>query len=177
MRSIVNFSPFQELHRFADMMDRMWETGQPSLGSAGTFTVPIDVWEEDNKIVVKAAIPGMDPSDIELTVDNNILTISGEFRDEKENRPENRKMYHREVRYGYFSRSISLPEDADLDKLDAEYQNGFLLVKVQRKQQHVTSPTKKIPIRNLGQGQKSLTGSQTGSQTGQSQNNPQKVGK
>jgi len=170
MRSIVTFSPFQELHRFADMMDRMWE-GQSVAGFGSSFSIPIDVWEENNNILVKAAVPGIDPNQVEINIENSILTISGEFKDDHETQAENRKMYHREMRYGYFSRSIALPEDVDEEKPDAEYRNGFIMIRIPRKKQQPHTAAKKIPIRNaestqaLNQGQGNTTPNRSGEQS------------
>jgi HSP20 family protein len=130
------------------MMDRMWDSGQ----SLGAFSsVPIDVWERDGQIYVKASVPGVDPRNIQVNVEDNILTISGEFRDEHETQAESRKMYHREVRYGNFSRAIALPDDVDTDKMDAEYQNGFITIRIPRRQQQQSSQSKRIEIRNADQ--------------------------
>jgi HSP20 family protein len=148
MRSIVTFSPFQELHRFADMMDRMWDTDLSPGISAPTTTVPMDVWEQDNKIFIKAAVPGVDPSKIDVSVDNAVLTISGEFSDEHETSNENKKFYHREFRYGKFTRSLSLPDDAEADKIDAEYKNGFITVQIPRKTMQALPQPKKVLVRN-----------------------------
>src|SRR5258707_1373839 len=123
MRSIVTFSPFQELHRFADTMDRMWDSDQRPSSLGPGFSVPMDVWEQDGQIFIRAAVPGVDPSKTELSIDQGVLTISGEFNDEHESHSDYRKIYHREVRYGRFSRSITLPEDADQDHIDAEYKD------------------------------------------------------
>lgn len=142
MRSIVTFSPFHELHRFADMMDRMWDSDQLPTGMG----VPMDVWEQDNHIFIKASLPGIDPKQIDLSVENDILTISGEFCDKHEDPNNNRRMVHREVRYGNFTRSISLPKDADQDHIDADYDNGFLTVKVPRKQAPPNTQPKKLEI-------------------------------
>src|SRR5690349_4958571 len=118
MSSIVTFSPFQELHRFADLMDNLWDTNQ-SMGNFGSaFSVPLDVWEQDGSLFIKAAVPGVDPNNIDLNVENGVLTLSGEFRNEHETEGKDKKFYHREFRYGRFSRSLRLPEDVDTENID-----------------------------------------------------------
>jgi HSP20 family protein len=164
MRSIVTFSPFQELHRFADMMDSMWDSEK---FPGGGLSVPMDVWEQDGKIFIKAAVPGVDPNRIELSVEEGVLTVSGEFSDEHEVQSDNRKMYHREMRYGRFTRSIALPEDADQDGIEAEYKNGFLTIQVPRRKQPATKQAKRLQIRNTGQSQGQST--QTPQQTAPTQ--------
>lgn len=144
MRSIVTYSPFHDLHRFADMMDRMWDA-EPALGGAG---VPMDVWEQNNDIFIKAAVPGVDPNKIDLSLENGVLTISGEFGDEHETPTNERKMYHREMRYGRFTRSVTLPENADEDHIGAEYRHGYLTIRIPRLQRPEKTETKKLPIRN-----------------------------
>lgn len=147
MRSIVSYSPFSELRRLADQMDRLWESDtSPLAGFGGDFSVPIDIWEENNNLFVKAALPGVNPDDININIDNGILTMSGEFKDENENQNPDRRMYHREFRYGSFNRSVRLPEGANEDQIDAEYNNGFLTVRVPRAEEQARQP-KRIPVK------------------------------
>lgn len=138
----------------ADVMDRMWDSNlSPFGGNFGTnFSVPIDIWEENNSIFVKAALPGVDANDINIDIQDGIMTMSGEFKDDSESRSEDRRTYHREFRYGSFSRSIRLPEGVDEENVDAEYKNGFLTVRVPRRQEQVKQP-KRINVRGGDQGQ------------------------
>jgi len=152
MGSIVTFSPFHELHRFAEQMDRMWDSNQGAGNFGSSFSVPLDIWEQDGNLYVKAAIPGVDPENIELNVENGVLTLSGEFKNEQEVEGKDKKYYHREFRYGRFSRSITLPDDVDPDRIEAEYNNGFITVRVPRNQKQAPQ-AKRLQIRNASAGQ------------------------
>jgi len=108
------------------------------------FAPRMDVSESDKEICIRADMPGMDEKDIQISLENNTLTISGEKRTEKE---EKGQTYHRmERRYGSFSRSIGLPEGVDFDKIDAKFKNGVLTVKLPKPEAVVTQ-RKRIPIK------------------------------
>ncbi|HHF42390.1 MAG TPA: Hsp20/alpha crystallin family protein, partial [Candidatus Aminicenantes bacterium] len=90
-----------------------------------------DIYETEHEVVLTAELPGMDEKDIEIKVEDNTLTISGERRMEKEIKEEN---YHRiERAYGSFCRSFTLPNYVDQDKISAEYDNGILKITMPKK--------------------------------------------
>lgn len=107
-----------------------------------TATPAIDLSENDKTITIRAEVPGMDPDDIDVNVSGNILTITGENREEKESHEEN--YYHVERRHGSFRRSIELPESADLDKIEAEQRNGVLTIHVAKQP---TATSKQISVK------------------------------
>jgi HSP20 family protein len=89
----------------------------------------IDVVTRDSDLVIRAELPGVKQEDVDITLENNVLTISGERKAEQE---EERGGYHvRERRYGSFSRSLALPEGLDESKIHARYDNGVLEVTVE----------------------------------------------
>ena len=90
--------------------------------------LPIDVLELDNHLVVKAAVPGVDPSQLDITLEDNILTIKGETTNEHEN--SNAKVYHQEYRYGSFTRSVRLPEGLNLEGVRADFNNGMVTISI-----------------------------------------------
>ncbi|MBN1220236.1 MAG: Hsp20/alpha crystallin family protein [Anaerolineae bacterium] len=92
----------------------------------GDFSPPVDVTESDREYKVSAELPGMDENDIEVTVANNILTISGEKKEEKEDKGQD--YYRLERSYGSFRRSIPLPPDTDSNKIDANFKKGVLSI-------------------------------------------------
>ena len=93
---------------------------------------PLDVIENDKEYLVKASVAGFDPSKIEITYDNNTLSIKGEV--EEENKDEEQGKYHvRERGYGYFYRSISMPGLVDANTISAETENGVLTVHLPKK--------------------------------------------
>ena len=87
-----------------------------------------DITEDDKEYLIKAELPEMRKEDVKVTVENGVLTISGERKFEKE---EKKKKYHRVERgYGTFMRSFALPDDADFNKVNAEFKDGVLTVHV-----------------------------------------------
>jgi HSP20 family protein len=101
--------------------------------STTTWSPAVDIFETDGEIVVKAEVPGMDRKDISLHLENNVLTLKGERRFEKEAKEEN---YHRiERSYGGFSRAFSIPAMVDEDKIRADYKDGVLKIALPKKEQ------------------------------------------
>ncbi len=94
----------------------------------GDYTPHLDVSESDKDITVSAEFPGMEPEDIQITIDRGSLTISGEKRAEEEEKGE--RFYRLERSYGSFYRSIPLPDVVDEDKIDATFKRGVLKVKL-----------------------------------------------
>lgn len=111
--------------------------------TAGAWAPQVDVYEDDQNIRVKADLPGLEPKDIDVRVDNGVLTIQGERKWSEEKKKEN---YHRVERaYGSFTRSFMLPDYADTDKVEAKFKNGVLEVCIPKKPEAVKQ-SKKIPI-------------------------------
>ena len=99
-----------------------WETHLP----ATTWIPVVDIFENHDEVVVKAELPGLNVKNIVLWLENNVLTLKGERRFDKETRKEN---YHRiEREYGSFTRSFALPAAVNGDKVSAEYKDGILKV-------------------------------------------------
>lgn len=108
------------------LMRRMFED---FAGSFMGLEMPrVDVEKRDNDILVQADLPGMAPEDLRVTIDENMLILEGERRDERENRREN--MYTSERTYGRFRRVIPLPADIDPSKARASFQDGVLEIEV-----------------------------------------------
>lgn len=94
----------------------------------GSFSPRVDISENDKEVTITAELPGMEPEDIHLTLNRNVLTISGEKRAEKEER--GRRFYRVERSYGSFYRSIPLPADVNEDRIEATFKHGVLKVKL-----------------------------------------------
>lgn len=94
----------------------------------GDFSLALDVDENDNAYHVKTAIPGVKPEDIQVRLHDNVLTISAEIQDEHEE--ENGKRIIRERRYGKYARSVRFPVPVKSDEVEAEYENGVLMLSV-----------------------------------------------
>ena len=131
----------REMDRLVDSFGR--EFGWPAAGQPGAMAPSIDVSETDSEIKVEAELPGVDQKDVEVVVADNLLTIKGEKRAEKEER---KKDYHLiERSYGGFARSITLPFAAEPDKAKASFKNGVLTVTLP-KPPEMKAKAKKIAI-------------------------------
>lgn len=112
--------------RFTDVLDRFFERSA-SLGG-GTFIPQVDVAETEKQFEVTVALPGLNKDDIDVSIENNVLTISGEREHEKS---ENGRNYHRvETRYGRFSRTLPFPDIIDSNKIKADYKDGLLHITI-----------------------------------------------
>ena len=116
-----------------DAMDRLFEESflRPSLlggNEVAAGMLPLDVYETDNAIVVKAAVPGVKPEDIEVTVTGDLLTIKGEFKSEQNE--EKRNYVRQERRYGSFARQVTLPAGVDANACRANFENGLLTLEL-----------------------------------------------
>jgi len=110
-------------------MDRLFEEsfvrpGGGRLAPAGMEVPAVDVYQTDDAVVVKSAIPGIKPEDIDISITGDTLTIKGETRVEEEVNEEN--YIRRERRYGSFCRSLALPLPVVTEKAEAEFENGVL---------------------------------------------------
>ena len=114
--AIIRFDPFRDLAVWQDLMNR------------GTWTPSVDIYEADGALVLKADLPEMRREDIDVTVENNTLTIRGERKHDHEIKQEH---FHRVERaYGTFVRQFSLSPTVDSAKIAAEYKDGVLSVKL-----------------------------------------------
>ena len=131
--AMTRFDPFRDLAVLQDRMNRLFNEsyGQrrdDDLMSRGTWTPPVDIYEVDGGLVLKAELPDMRREDIDVSVENNTLTIRGERKLDNEIKQES---FHRiERAYGNFVRSFSLPNTVDATKIGAEYKNGVLTIKL-----------------------------------------------
>ena len=131
MNSLIPWGEPGEMTRFRREMDRLFDRffeGWPfKLPAEGREWAPVvDVSETAKDVLVKAEIPGMDPKDIDVSVQGDVLTLRGERKKEQEEKGEN---FHRvERRYGAFSRSIRLPAEVDVGKVNANYKDGVLKI-------------------------------------------------
>ncbi|MBP1693167.1 MAG: putative small heat shock protein [Chloroflexi bacterium] len=127
MSNLTRWDPMRDMMTLRNAMDHLFNSafvGPDFVWQPETLGIPMDVVENDDAYIVKASLPGIKPEELEITYNNNVLTVKGETKDEKEV-DENR--YHlRERRYGSFSRSISLPSNVKADKIQADYEQGVL---------------------------------------------------
>jgi len=127
--ALVRWDPFRELTSLQSEVNRLFtRIGGGELPGRQAWMPSVDVIETPDAIQLKAELAGIDPGDIKLEVDENVLTLSGERRFEEEVHED--KYYRIERRYGSFTRSIALPQNVQADKIDATFENGVLQVTV-----------------------------------------------
>jgi HSP20 family protein len=128
-------------------MDRLFERffeGWPFMasGGEGEWVPSVDVSEKAKEVIVRAEIPGIDPKDIDLSIQGNVLTIRGERKKEETEKGED---FHRVERsYGAFSRSIRLPAEVEVAKVKADYKEGVLRINLPKTKE---SEVKKIQVK------------------------------
>src|SRR5215472_5793276 len=104
MTLITRWDQFREISTLQEGMNRLFNN---QLGETGNFIPPADVYEDENSVEVRLEVPGIEEKDIDIRLENNVLTVRGERKFEKEEKEEN---FHRiERRYGSFARSFTLP--------------------------------------------------------------------
>mgnify|MGYP001050160477 CR=1 FL=1 len=126
---LTTWKPFRELERMRGEMDRLWDSffeGRPRVREFSGWFPSVDISETKNDLIVKAELPGMDPKDINISLNDGQLTIKGEKKHEKEEKEENCHFIERS--YGSFTRSVLLPKEVQRDKITASYKNGVLKV-------------------------------------------------
>ena len=133
MAELVRWEPTRGMTSLREAMDRLFEQSfmQPGWLSAWmgpSDMLPVDVYETDDKLVVKAAVPGVKPEEIEVTVTGDLLTIKGEFKSEE--KTEKANYLRQECRYGSFCRQIGLPAGINADKVAATFENGVLTLEM-----------------------------------------------
>ncbi len=125
----IRWMPISEMRRMEDAMDRMWRgfTQRPAEGADGErWRIPLDVLEEGDDIVVHASMPGAAPDDIEVGVEDGVLTIDAKTAAEKET--ERGSYLLRERSAGSYHRALRLPDTVDAEKAESSYDRGVLKV-------------------------------------------------
>ncbi|MFZ3211218.1 MAG: Hsp20/alpha crystallin family protein [Terriglobales bacterium] len=148
MTVLTRWDPFRELNVLQDRMNRLYQDYAPRAEqdlTAGNFIPPVDIYEDEQNVTLKVEVPGLDPKDVDVRVENNTLTIRGERKFEKDEKEEN---FHRvERHYGSFVRSFTLPNTVDPDNVKADYENGVLKIQLAKRAE---AKPKQIKV-NIGQ--------------------------
>lgn len=132
MTTLTRWDPFQDMLSLREAMNQLLEDSfvkMPISARGATGFVPaLDLSETADAFIIDAAVPGLKAEDLNVTLENNILTISGEVRDEREQKDRN---YHRiERRFGSFQRSVSLPNTVKADEINATLKDGVLHLEI-----------------------------------------------
>jgi len=154
MTVLTRFEPFREFTTLQDRLNRLFrdtfdpESREDALTSVG-FAPPVDVYEDEHNVTLKIEIPGIDEKDIDVHIENNMLTVHGERKFEKEEKEENYRRVERQ--YGSFTRTFTLPNTVDANQVHANYDKGVLKISLAKKAE---AKPKQIKV-NVG-GEKTL---------------------
>lgn len=162
MAMIRRNSPLGEMLTLRNAVDRMFDETfwRPTWAGRGLdeYQIPLDVQTTSDSLVVKAALPGVKPEDVDITLDGNTLTITGKQDEERED--EEQGYLVRELRRGSFARSITLSSDLDTEGAKADFENGIVTLTIPKAEQ---AKPRRIPL-GSGNGAKRVEpGSQSGS--------------
>ncbi len=151
MPVLTRWDPFREMQALQHRMNRLFEEQQYGNGeetmTTSAFVPPVDIYEDQHGIQLKLEVPGIDEKDLDIKVENNVMTVTGERKFEKEQKEEN---FHRiERRYGSFTRSFTLPNTVDTEKIQADYSNGVLNIHLAKREE---AKPKQIKV-SIGQNQ------------------------
>ena len=159
--SITRWEPYRELSTLQDRLNRLFQDTWKNPGQmgshegeallSGSFAPPVDVYEDDHNILVKMEVPGIDQKDIDIRLENNVLSVKGERKLEKEEKEENFQRIER--RYGAFTRSFTLPNTVDTESVKADYEQGVLKITLAKRAE---AKPKQIKV-NIGGGAKEIT--------------------
>ena len=141
MRTLTRWEPINDISNLSQRMDRMFEElmgrGLGRLAEddrvRGSWSPAVNILEKKDAIVITADLPGLKAEDVDVTVDNGVLTIRGERRLEEASEGET---YHRVERvYGVFERTFTLPNSVDVNRIDAKFRNGEMLVTLPKREE------------------------------------------
>ena len=128
MSNLMKWEPVSEIMTLRQAMDQLFNDAytRPVSMSGVSASPAIDLYQDNDNVVVKAALPGLKAEDVEISVIANVLSLRGEYKQENEHKD---ATYHiREQRYGSFERAVRLPTDVQTDKAKADFEDGILTV-------------------------------------------------
>ena len=144
--AVVRWRPMRDIAGFQEEVNRLFDEFFGRVPAEGRtaptiWAPPVDIIEKQDALVVKAELPGMSKDDLKINIEDNVLTIRGEKKQEKE---EEGAQYHLAERvYGVFQRSFTLPASIDASKVKASYKDGVLVIEIPKKEE---AKPKEIPI-------------------------------
>lgn len=145
MRTMPVFDPFVDFDRMVESL----MSAKPPLVTGGN-PVPLDVFEKEGNWVLRASLPGVKADDIEVSIEEGMLTLRGELAFDEEHK--DAKVYRREIATGSFVRSIRLPKNIDAERVSATFENGLVTITIPRlieeKPAAIKVPVKAIENRN-----------------------------
>jgi HSP20 family protein len=139
MSTIIKWTP-------QDLMgdeDRDWGNWFPMMRVPRTMMPAVDVYEDGDQVVVETTLVGVDPKDVNIEIEDNVLKISGQSKHKSE--VDEKNYYRQEIRYGNFQRAVALPKAVVGDKADASYKDGVLKISIPKAEE---AKPRKIPIKS-----------------------------
>ena len=133
MTSLVTWDPFRALRRRDDLFEDMFRDFFARGGESDVLEPPVDVAEGPHDITVKVLVPGVEKDKLQITIDEDVLTVRGETHKEEEEKQKN--FFRREIRHGAFQRAVQLPAEVDAAKTTAALKNGTLTVTLPKSKQ------------------------------------------
>ncbi len=137
MNTITRWEPYRGLSTLHDQMNRLFEDtlyrGRSDESALTTWAPAVDIYETENALVVKADLPDVNEKDLDIQVENNILTIQGERKFERDVKEDNYLRVERA--YGSFSRSFSLGNTVNTEAIKAEYKDGVLTLTIPKREE------------------------------------------
>src|SRR6058998_2366377 len=136
MRTLTRWEPFRGVTSLQEQVNRLFNDDFERRGEESSLTAwapAVDIYETEHELVVKADLPEIDPKDLDIRVENNILTIRGERKFEKKVNEDNYLRVERA--YGSFARSFTLANTVNSDAIKADYQNGVLTLNIPKREE------------------------------------------
>ena len=127
-----------------DPFEDMDSWGMPALRQLNGFVPSLDIYQDENNVVVEAPLAGVKPENVDIAIENDVLTIQG--KSEKKREVEDKNYYKKEVRYGSFHRSVALPANVKGDQAEAVYEDGILKITIP-KEEKARPKTVKVEIK------------------------------
>ncbi|NJY63884.1 Hsp20/alpha crystallin family protein [Salinimicrobium sp. CDJ15-81-2] len=131
---------------FDDMFKTDWMDGGRTMNRIGTSVPAVNVSENDDYFTLEVAAPGKTKKDFNLELDNGVLTISSEEKNEEEKKDNNGRFTRREFSYSSFKRAFTLPETVDVEKISAEYKDGVLMINLPKREDAKVQAKRMIEI-------------------------------
>lgn len=139
--SLVRWNPYAELESFRRQMDRLFdEVGDYNTFRQQSWQPAVELHDAGENLVLKAQLPGINADNLDISATRDSITISGEYRHEEESN--NQNLYHSEFQYGQFNRTIGLPVGIQQDKVEADYSNGLLTLRLPKVEEAVNRSVK-----------------------------------
>lgn len=150
--TLVRWDPWQDLANFRQTMDRLFDDTFNGMSNGdngrGGYSVGMDIIENADNFILKAAVPGVKPADVEINVENDVLTLRGSHREEERSDSDN--YLRRELHWGSFERSMRLPPTVDAENAQASFEDGILTLTLPKRPEAKPRSIKITPRESAG---------------------------